>query len=95
MKELTFKVVEVVENGVYNGDNEQVDIYVDGELAMVNVRSDILESVEELEKFHDIDGVAEISKLMIEEIDEQFNLVEDEKTKFTHQLIDIIKGKIW
>jgi len=94
MRELTFKEVELFQDSFIGTDDEQIDMYVDGQLAIVNIRSDISEAVSQMEEFHKVDGAEEISKMMLHEIDVEFNLEEDEKIEFLYQITNKIKGKI-
>ena len=76
MRKITFNEVQ----GDYG---VQLDIYVDGQLAAISVNEDMKDVISDLSALHNMDTEAEIAKLLMHEITEEFELSEEEQVQFT------------
>lgn len=88
MRELTFDTV-------YNDYSKSLNLYVDGQLAMVSVNEGIASVIANINKFHSINAERAIADMLLKEIHDEFILTEDEKTQFRDDIeVQMREGNI-
>lgn len=80
---------------VYGESGRELNMYVEGQLAMISVNAEIKNIVSNINMFHTTSGEREVAITLVKEINEEFELTDEETEQFKEQIeIKLREGEL-